>query len=247
MNHNYQIIIEYLGKNFVGWQIQKNGTSIQEIIQKALSKTFQSKIKIIGSGRTDAGVHATGQSANFFLNKKIKDKVKILSTINFYLKKYPISIIDLKKRKLDFHARHSAKKRIYEYVIVNRKSKLSIDKGKAWLIRKELNFNAMKQSIKMLVGIHDFSTFRSSSCAAKNPIRKISKASITKANNKIILKFESQSFLQQQVRSMVGCLKYVGDNKWTIKKFKDVFNSKKRKLCAMPAPPEGLYLKKVFY
>ena len=159
MNHNYQIIIEYLGKNFVGWQIQKNGTSIQEIIQKALSKTFQSKIKIIGSGRTDAGVHATGQSANFFLNKKIKDKVKILSTINFYLKKYPISIIDLKKRKLDFHARHSAKKRIYEYVIVNRKSKLSIDKGKAWLIRKELNFNAMKQSIKMLVGIHDFSTF----------------------------------------------------------------------------------------
>ena len=98
MNHNYQIIIEYLGKNFVGWQIQKNGTSIQEIIQKALSKTFQSKIKIIGSGRTDAGVHATGQSANFFLNKKIKDKVKILSTINFYLKKYPISIIDLKKR-----------------------------------------------------------------------------------------------------------------------------------------------------
>jgi len=247
LNYNYQIIVEYLGKDFVGWQIQKNGKSIQETIQKALSKTFKSKIKIIGSGRTDAGVHAIGQSANFFLNKKIEDKAKALSTINFYLKKHPISIINLKKKRLDFHARFSAKKRIYEYLIVNRKSKLSIDKGKAWLIRKKLNFSAMKKSIKMLVGIHDFSTFRSSSCEAKNPIRKISKASIVKVNNKIILKFESQSFLQQQVRSMVGCLKYVGDNKWTIKKFKDVFKSKKRKLCATPAPPEGLYLKKVFY
>tara|TARA_B100000965_G_scaffold405605_1_gene440326 strand:- start:955 stop:1698 length:744 start_codon:yes stop_codon:yes gene_type:complete len=247
LNYNYQIIVEYLGKDFVGWQIQKNGKSIQETIQKALSKTFKSKIKIIGSGRTDAGVHAIGQSANFFLNKKIEDKTKAISSINFYLKKYPISIIDLKKKRLDFHARFSAKKRIYEYLIVNRKSKLSIDNGKAWLIRKKLNFRAMKKSIKILVGIHDFSTFRASSCEAKNPIRKINKASVVKVNNKIIFKFESQSFLQQQVRSMVGCLKYVGDNKWTIKKFKDVFKSKKRKLCATPAPPEGLYLKKVFY
>jgi len=247
LNYNYQIIVEYLGKDFVGWQIQKNGKSIQETIQKALSKTFKSKIKIIGSGRTDAGVHAIGQSANFFLNKKIEDKTKAISSINFYLKKYPISIIDLKKKRLDFHARFSAKKRIYEYLIVNRKSKLSIDNGKAWLIRKKLNFRAMKKSIKILVGIHDFSTFRASSCEAKNPIRKINKASVVKVNNKIIFKFESRSFLQQQVRSMVGCLKYVGDNKWTIKKFKDVFKSKKRKLCATPAPPEGLYLKKVFY
>jgi len=145
LNYNYQIIVEYLGKDFVGWQIQKNGKSIQETIQKALSKTFKSKIKIIGSGRTDAGVHAIGQSANFFLNKKIEDKTKAISSINFYLKKYPISIIDLKKKRLDFHARFSAKKRIYEYLIVNRKSKLSIDNGKAWLIRKKLNFRAMKK------------------------------------------------------------------------------------------------------
>ncbi|OUV60291.1 MAG: tRNA pseudouridine(38-40) synthase TruA [Candidatus Pelagibacter sp. TMED128] len=247
MKYNYQIIIEYLGSNFVGWQIQNNGKSIQEIVQKALLKTFKSKIKIIGSGRTDAGVHAIGQSANFFLNEKIKNKIRSLSTINFYLKKYPISILDLKRKNLNFHARFSAKKRLYEYLIINRKSKLSVDNGKAWLVKKKLDLKAMKKSIKILIGIHDFSTFRSSSCGAKTPVRKMIKASIVKTNNKIIFKFESQSFLQQQVRSMVGCLKYVGDNKWTIKKFQNVFKSKKRVFCAPPAPPEGLYLKKVFY
>ena len=247
MKYNYQIIIEYLGSNFVGWQIQNNGKSIQEIVQKALLKTFKSKIKIIGSGRTDAGVHAIGQSANFFLNEKIKNKIRSLSTINFYLKKYPIFILDLKKKNLNFHARFSAKKRLYEYLIINRKSKLSVDNGKAWLVKKKLDLKAMKKSIKILIGIHDFSTFRSSSCGAKTPVRKMIKASIVKTNNKIIFKFESQSFLQQQVRSMVGCLKYVGDNKWTIKKFQNVFKSKKRVFCAPPAPPEGLYLKKVFY
>ena len=247
MKYNYQIIIEYLGSNFVGWQIQNNGKSIQEIVQKALLKTFKSKIKIIGSGRTDAGVHAIGQSANFFLNEKIKNKIRSLSTINFYLKKYPISILDLKRKNLNFNARFSAKKRLYEYLIINRKSKLSVDNGKAWLVKKKLDLKAMKKSIKILIGIHDFSTFRSSSCGAKTPVRKMIKASIVKTNNKIIFKFESQSFLQQQVRSMVGCLKYVGDNKWTIKKFQNVFKSKKRVFCAPPAPPEGLYLKKVFY
>ena len=247
MKYNYQIIIEYLGSNFVGWQIQNNGKSIQEIVQKALLKTFKSKIKIIGSGRTDAGVHAIGQSANFFLNEKIKNKIRSLSTINFYLKKYPISILDLKRKNLNFHARFSAKKRLYEYLIINRKSKLSVDNGKAWLVKKKLDLKAMKKSIKILIGIHDFSTFRSSSCGAKTPVRKMIKASIVKTNNKIIFKFESQSFLQQQVRSMVGCLKYVGDNKWTIKKFQNVFKSKKLVFCAHPAPPEGLYLKKVFY
>ena len=247
MKYNYQIIIEYLGSNFVGWQIQNNGKSIQEIVQKALLKTFKSKIKIIGSGRTDAGVHAIGQSANFFLNEKIKNKIRSLSTINFYLKKYPISILDLKRKNLNFHARFSAKKRLYEYLIINRKSKLSVDNGKAWLVKKKLDLKAMKKSIKILIGIHDFSTFRSSSCGAKTPVRKMIKANIVKTNNKIIFKFESQSFLQQQVRSMVGCLKYVGDNKWTIKKFQNVFKSKKRVFCAPPAPPEGLYLKKVFY
>ena len=247
MKYNYQILIEYLGTNFVGWQIQNNGKSIQETIEKVLSKIFKSKIKIFGSGRTDKGVHAIGQSANFYVDKKIENKSKLLSTMNFYLNEYFISIIELKSKNINFHARFSAKKRIYEYLIINRESKLSLQRGKAWHVRKKLNFYEMKRAVKTLIGTHDFSTFRSSSCEAKSPVRKINKANIFKLKDKIIFKFESQSFLQQQVRSMVGCLKYVGDNKWTVKKFKEAFKSKKRKCCAPPAPPEGLYLKKIFY
>ena len=121
MIFNYQIIIEYLGVNFVGWQIQKNGASIQAEIERALSKALKSKIKLIGSGRTDAGVNAWGQSANFKVNNEIKNIFKILTTVNFYLNKHSISVIKLKKKNLNFHARHSAKKREYEYIIFNRK------------------------------------------------------------------------------------------------------------------------------
>jgi tRNA pseudouridine38-40 synthase len=201
----------------------------------------------MGSGRTDAGVHARGQSANFFLKNKIDNKFKSLETMNFYLNKYPITIVTIKKRNSKFHARFSAKKRIYEYIIVNRPTKLSIENKKAWLVKKKLNIDSMKQAIKSLIGTHDFSTFRSSSCTAISPIKTIIKASISKINNKIILKFESKSFLQQQVRSMVGCLKYVGENKWNIKKFNNILKLKNRKFCATPAPPEGLYLKRVLY
>ena len=201
----------------------------------------------MGSGRTDAGVHARGQSANFFLKNKIDNKFKSLETMNFYLNKYPITIVTIKKRNSTFHARFSAKKRIYEYIIVNRPTKLSIENKKAWLVKKKLNIDSMKQAIKSLIGTHDFSTFRSSSCTAISPIKTIIKASISKINNKIILKFESKSFLQQQVRSMVGCLKYVGENKWNIKKFNNILKLKNRKFCATPAPPEGLYLKRVLY
>lgn len=247
MRYNYQIIIEFLGTNFVGWQTQRNGKSVQETIQKSLNKTFKSKIKIIGSGRTDSGVHALGQSANFYLNKKIDNKYKTLTSLNFFLKKHAISIIDIKKRNDNFHARFSAKKRIYEYIIINRISKLSINNNRAWLVKKKLNISAMKKAIKLLIGTHDFSTFRSSSCSAISPVRTIKSAQINEINEKIILKFASKSFLQQQVRSMVGCIKYVGEKKWDLKKFKKILNLKKRKLCAPPAPPEGLYLKRVFY
>ena len=137
MKFNYQIIIEYSGADYVGWQFQKNGKSIQSVIEKALYKIFKKKVKIIGSGRTDAGVNAWGQCANFYLNHKINDSYKFLSRINFYLSAHQISIINLKKRNLKFHARHSAKKRQYEYVILNRISKASIEKDKVWLIKKK--------------------------------------------------------------------------------------------------------------
>ena len=247
MKYNYQIIIEYLGKNFVGWQIQKKGKSIQGLIQKAISKTIKKKIKLVGSGRTDAGVNAVGQSANFFCDNEIKNSFKFLSSVNFFLKKHQISIINLKKKNDLFHARYSAKKRLYEYIIINRLANLSLDQDRSWLIKKKLNIKKMKKAIKYFIGTHDFSALRSSSCSAKSPIRTITRVSLEKLNDKITIRFESESFLQKQVRSMVGCLKYVGENKWKPEKIKKIIKSKKRNQCAPPAPPEGLYLKKVFY
>ena len=243
----YQIIVEYLGKNFVGWQIQKNGLSVQEVLEKVLSKFLKDKIRVIGSGRTDAGVHASAQSAHFKTNYKIIDKNIFVNSINFFLNKYPISILDIKKRSNRFHARHSANERVYKYFIINRRSSLVLEKNKAWHIKKKLDVKLMRQGANILQGTHNFSTFRASSCQAKSPIKTMKNATIKKNKHKIVLTFQSKSFLQQQVRSMVGSLKYLGEGKWNIRDFKKAFLSNKRKMCAPPAPAHGLYLAKIKY
>ena len=242
----YKIIVEYDGTPFVGWQFQKNGLSIQEILQKAISQLSSERVTVTGAGRTDAGVHALAQVAHFDLKKTISRK-KFLLGINHYIGSNPITILDIKKTKKKFHSRFDAKKRTYEYIIVNRQSPLTLQKNKAWHIRKKLNLKAMKKGAKLLIGTHDFSTFRASSCGAKSPVKTLKKASIKKNKNKLILTFTSKSFLQQQVRSMVGCIKYLGEGKWKLSDFKNSFQSKNRIKCASPAPACGLYLRKIFY
>ena len=245
--HRYQILIEYVGTNFVGWQIQSRGKSIQKLIQTKLSKLLKEKILLIGSGRTDAGVHAIAQSAHFECKKKIQNLDKFLKSINHFVNEMNVSIISIKKRKINFHARFSAKQRIYKYVILNRLSRPSIEKGRGWHIIKKLDISLMKKGAKKLLGKKDFSTFRSSSCSAKSPIRTIKSIKIKSIKGRIEIQFKSQSFLQQQVRSMVGCLKYLAEKRWNLKKFDLVFKSKKRIYCAPPAPAEGLFLEKVIY
>ena len=193
-------------------------------------------------------MHAFAQSAHFRTNYNINNKQKFVKSLNFFLSKYYVSILDIKKRNKNFHARYSAKKRQYKYIIINRTSSLSLEKNRAWNIRKKLNILKMKSGLKLLVGKKDFSTFRSSSCNANSPIRTINKASLKKiGDNRLEIIFVSQSFLQQQVRSMVGCIKFLGENKWTLKKFKKVIEAKSRSGCAPVAPPYGLYLDKVNY
>ncbi|MBD1150042.1 tRNA pseudouridine(38-40) synthase TruA [Pelagibacterales bacterium SAG-MED29] len=243
----YQIIVEYLGTNFVGWQIQKNGLSVQEALEKVLSKFLKEKIRVIGSGRTDAGVHANEQSAHFKTKNKIIDKNIFINSINFFLKKNPISILSIKKKSNKFHARHSAKERIYKYFVINRSSSLVLERNKAWHIKKSLDVKIMRKGADILKGTHNFSTFRASSCQAKSPIKTLKKVIIKKNKNKIVLIFQSKSFLQQQVRSMVGSLKYLGEGKWNLNDFKKAFLSKNRTMCAPPAPAHGLYLTKVIY
>ena len=245
--HRYQILIEYVGTNFIGWQIQPKGQSIQKLIQIKISKLLKEKINLVGSGRTDSGVHAIEQSAHFDCKKKIVNFDKFLQSINYFLNLKLVSITNIKKKSLNFHARFSAKQRIYTYIIFNRISKPSIEKKRGWHIRKKLDLKLMKKGAKKLLGTNDFSTFRSSSCNAKSPIKTIKSIKIKEVKNKIQIQFRSQSFLQQQVRSMVGCLKYLAEKKWNLKKFESVFKSKKRTLCAPPAPAHGLFLKKVIY
>jgi len=203
--YRYQILIEYVGTNFVGWQIQSKGKSIQKLIQTKLSKLLKEKVSLIGSGRTDAGVHATAQSAHFECKKKIQNLGKFLKSINHFVNEMNVSIISIRKRNINFHARFSAKQRIYKYVIFNRLSRPSIEKGRGWHIIKELDVSLMKKGAKKLLGTKDFSTFRSSSCSAKSPIRNMKSIKIKSVRGRIEIQFKSQSFLQKQVRSMVGC------------------------------------------
>ena len=243
----YQLLIEYVGTNFRGWQIQKKGSTIQGLIQEKLTKLLKQKIILNGSGRTDTGVHAIEQSAHFDCKNEIKDLTKFLKSINFFLNDKGIAIKKIKKRSNKFHSRFSAKQRIYKYIIFNQISEPVIEKKRGWHVRKTLDLNLIKKGAKKLEGTNDYSTFRASSCHAKSPIKTIKSVKIKSSKNKIEIEFKSQSFLQQQVRSMVGCLKYLGEGKWKIKDFKKSFISKDRLKCAPPAPACGLYLTQIKY
>jgi tRNA pseudouridine38-40 synthase len=243
----YQLLIEYVGTDFRGWQIQKKGSTIQGLIQETLTKLLKEKIILNGSGRTDTGVHAIQQSAHFDCKSEIIDLVKFLKSINHFLNDKGVAVTKIKKRSNKFHSRYSAKQRIYKYIIFNQISEPVIEKNRGWHVRKPLDLELIKKGAKKLIGTNDYSTFRSSSCHAKSPIKTIKSIKIKSLKNKIEIEFKSQSFLQQQVRSMVGCLKYLGEKKWDLKTFNKAFRSKKRILCAPPAPPEGLFLAKVIY
>ena len=214
---------------------------------KKISNLLKEKIILLGSGRTDTGVHAIEQSAHFDCKNQIKNFDRFLRSINHFLNKDGIAILKIRKRSNKFHSRFSAKMRVYKYIIINRISRPALENNRGWHIMKKLDLVAMKKGAKKLVGTKDFSTFRASSCRAKSPIKTMKLVKIRSYKNKIEIEFRSQSFLQQQVRSMVGCLKYLGENKWSLKKYKNVIRSKNRILCAPPAPPQGLFLKRIIY
>ena len=245
--YRYQIIIEYDGTSYVGWQSQINGNAIQKEIEKILSKILKEKVKIYGSGRTDAGVHATNQSAHFDIKNNISNKYTFISSVNYFLNKKKISIKKIIKKNSKFHARFSAKEREYKYIILNRNSPPVLDKNKVWHIRSKLDLKLLKKASKKLIGTHNFNAFRSSKCQANTSVRTLKKIKITKKSEKILFVLSSQSFLKNQVRSIIGCLKYVGENKWKIKDLEKVLKSKNRRYCAPPAPASGLYLSKVIY
>ena len=219
---------------------------MQEVLQKAIFNFSKENVTVTGAGRTDSGVHALAQVAHFDLKKKIQKK-NLLSAINQNISNKSVTVLKINRVNKNFHSRYDARKRTYLYLIINRQSPLALQKNKAWHIKKKLDIKVMKKGAKLLLGTHDFSTYRAASCGAKSPIKTMEKILIKKNKDKISLQFTSRSFLQQQVRSMVGCIKYLGEGKWNIEAFQKVFKSKKRSKCAPPAPACGLYLKNIFY
>ena len=243
--HNYKIIIEYDGTNFVGWQQQENGQSIQSALQEALIKLSSEKVTIFGAGRTDAGVHAYGQVASFTLNKKIETDV-IRDGLNQHLRPQPIAV--QKSELVDdvFHARFSAKKRLYEYKIINRRPPLTIDINRAWCVYKNLDVEKMEIESTAFLGKHDLNAFRSAHCQSKNSIKTIDSISIKNKDEQIIFEVSAKSFLHSQVRIMIGTL--VDIAKGNINKtILDIINSKQREDAGQTAPAHGLYLKKIEY
>ena len=243
--HNYKIVIEYDGTNFVGWQQQENGQSIQSALQEALLKLIGENIIIFGAGRTDAGVHAYGQVASFNLNKKIEIDV-IRDGLNQHLRPQPIAVQKAELVEDDFHARFSAKKRWYEYKIINRRPPLTIDINRAWCVYKNLDIEKMKSESASFLGKHDLNAFRSAHCQSKNSTKTIDSISIRNKDEQIIFDVSAKSFLHSQVRIMIGTL--VDIAKGNINKtILDIINSKQREIAGQTAPAHGLYLKRIEY
>ena len=246
----YKLTIEYNGTNFIGWQKQKKGFSIQETIEKAAKNFLQSEVDLIVAGRTDAGVHAEAQVAHLDIFKKLKIK-NILFGLNFYLSKEKfgddISIKKVNKVDANFNARFGAKKKTYKYKIYNNESRSPMHSYNTWWVSQKLNIVDMKKASKYLLGNHDFSSFRASGCQALSPVKTLDKIAIIKKKNIITLTFTARSFLYNQVRIMTGTLKDVGSGLISPIALKRILQKKKRTSSGVTAPSKGLTLYKVYY
>ncbi|HVJ32779.1 MAG TPA: tRNA pseudouridine(38-40) synthase TruA [Terriglobia bacterium] len=242
----FKLTIEYDGGPFVGWQRQENGPSVQQAIEEAILKTTAETVTIHAAGRTDAGVHALGQVAHADLDYRIEAD-RLRDALNFYLRPTPVAIIGAEQVGEDFHARFSAKGRAYCYRIVNRRSPLTIDLGRAWHVKSPLDVPAMHKAAQLLLGHHDFTTFRASQCQAKSPMKTLDRLDIHRIGEDIEVIAEARSFLHHQVRNMVGSLSMVGIGKWSADRLKAALDAKDRAKGGPTAPPDGLYLTAVRY
>jgi tRNA pseudouridine38-40 synthase len=242
----YRIIIEYDGAPYVGWQIQDNGPSVQGCIERALAGFCGEAPMVKGAGRTDAGVHALGQAAHFDL-ERIWRPGKIRDALNAHLREEAVAILDCDEVAPDFDARFSAVARHYLYRIINRRTRLSLDAGRAWHVPHELDAAAMRIAARELVGRHDFTTFRSAHCQAKSPVKTLDALDVTRKGNEVRITASARSFMHNQVRSMVGSLKLVGEGRWSPADMRRALDVRSRAACGAVAPPEGLYLTRVDY
>jgi tRNA pseudouridine38-40 synthase len=242
----YKLTLEYDGGPFVGWQRQVNGVSIQERLETALAKFLGEVTEATAAGRTDAGVHALGQVAHIDVARDW-DPFRIREAVNFHLRPDPISVIAAERIGDSFHARFSATRRSYLFRILNRRAPPAIDRGHVWHVDRELDVDAMNHAAAALVGHHDFTSFRSSTCQSKSPLKTLDRLVVRRAGEEIHIDAVARSFLHHQVRNMVGTLKLVGDGKWHRADVENALAAHDRSRGGPTAPAEGLYLVAVDY
>lgn len=248
MTNRYKLTLEYDGSGYAGWQKQPDVPSIQGALEEAVAAFCGEACEVVGAGRTDAGVHATGQVAHVNLPKDF-DAYKVMQGLNYHMvaSNPAISVLNAEPVPEDFHARFSATRRYYRYRIVNRRSRLAIDLGRAWQVGEALDINAMREGAKFLLGSHDFTSFRDSECQAKSPVKTLDRLDIVQMEDDIIITTDARSFLHHQVRNMVGTLVLVGKGKWEPAQVKEALDARDRKAAGPTAPPDGLYLVRVEY
>ncbi len=242
----FRLLIEYDGEPFVGWQRQANGRSVQQAIEEAVEAFCGEAVRIGGAGRTDAGVHASGQVAHVDLARDWPDDT-VRDALNAHLRPDPVAILAAERVEDGFDARHSAKRRHYRYVIVNRRAPLALECGKAWHVARALDHTAMHEAAQAMVGNHDFTTFRSTECQSASPVKTLDRLDVTRDGERIAVEASARSFLHNQVRSMVGSLKLVGEGRWSANDLAVALAARDRRACGPVAPPDGLCLVRVDY
>ena len=242
----FKLIIEYDGTPFAGWQWQDDAPTVQRALTDAVAAFCGHAVKVAGAGRTDAGVHALGQVAHVDLAKDWRvDKVR--DAVNAHLRPHPVAVLSAEKVPDGFDARFSARKRHYLYRIANRRPDLALERTRAWRVPRRLNVEAMHEAAQRLTGKHDFTTFRSTECQAKSPVKTLDTLDVTRDGDDVRITTSARSFLHNQVRSMVGSLALVGDGKWSADDLGRALAGRDRAACGPVAPPEGLYLVSVDY
>jgi tRNA pseudouridine38-40 synthase len=246
--HRYRMIVEYDGSQYVGWQRQDNGPSVQGAIETAILSASGETVAIRGAGRTDSGVHAMGQVVHADLAKEWSP-FKLQNALNAHLRLAGerVAILDVQSTSEFFDARFSALRRHYLYRIITRRAPLALEAGKAWWVAKALDHEAMHAAAQMLVGRHDFTTFRSAHCQANSPIRTLDRLDVTRTGDLIEIRATAQSFLHNQIRSFAGTLKLAGEGRWTPDDVRSALDARDRKACGPVAPPDGLYFMQVDY
>jgi len=242
----YRVILEYDGGPFAGWQRQENGPSVQAALEDAIFKLSGERVGVTGAGRTDAGVHARGQVAHFDLVKEFPPDT-IRDALNAHLRPAPVAVLEAAIASADFHARFSAIGRHYEYCILCRRAPPALDRGHVWHVTRTLDAEAMQAAARFLIGRHDFTTFRSSECQAKSPVKTLDRFDVSAQGDEVVFYTRARSFLHHQVRSMVGTLKLVGEGKWDAGDVARALEAKDRTRCGTVAPPDGLTLLRVDY